>query len=255
MQKDLNYYINCFQNGLNVNTVGGKAPYQPLLLLSIIELIEQDLIQENKNYLSLELISTFAKFRSQLSTPNYQADLAQAFFFLSRSKRPFWYLQPKSGSENILESGVRLNRLNLLRKNIKYARLDIELFDLLKSPINRSTLVTAVVSKWFPSKVRKIQNLFQVHSFQEICFSLRESGAIYSTEMSDKEVKKFEDIIRDTIFRKNIVSLYNQRCAFCKLRIISRDSGDIVDGAHIKPFSRFKDDHYTNGLALCKNYH
>lgn len=255
MQKDLNYYINCFQNGLNVNTVGGKAPYQPLLLLSIIELIEQDLIQENKIYLSLELISTFAKFRSQLSTPNYQADLAQPFFFLSRSKRPFWYLQPKSGSENILESGVRLNRLNLLRKNIEYARLDIELFDLLKSPINRSTLVTAIVSKWFPDKVRQIQNLFQIHSFQEIRFSLRESGAIYSTEMSDKEVKEFEDIIRDTTFRKNIVSLYNQRCAFCKLRIISRDSGDIVDGAHIKPFSRFKDDHYTNGLALCKNHH
>ena len=32
-------------------------------------------------------------------------------------------------------------------------------------------------------------------------------------------------------------------------------STDIVDGAHIKPFYKFKDDNYTNGLALCKNHH
>ncbi|WP_416674137.1 HNH endonuclease [Egbenema bharatensis] len=255
MQKDLNYYINRFTN-LNVNTVGGKAPYQPLLLLSVIELIEQRLIQENKIYLSLELISTFAKFRSQLSTPYYQADLAQPFFFLSRAKNPFWYLQPKPGFENVLESGVKLNRLSLLRKNIDYAELDDELFDLLKSPINRAALIVAIASKCFSEKIEQVQSLFQIHSFQDIRYSLRESGATYSTnEMSEKEVKEFEDIVRDATFRRNVVSLYGQRCAFCKLRIISRDSGDIVDGAHIKPFSRFKDDSYTNGLALCKNHH
>lgn len=256
MNKDLNYYINCFTYGLNVNTVGGKAPYQPLLLLSIIELIEQNLIQENKIHLSLELISTFAKFRSQLSPPNYQADLAQPFFFLSRSKKPFWFLKPQPGSENILDSGVRLNRLSLLRKNIEYAHLDNELFDLLRSPVNRSALVATLVSKWFPEKVSQIQTLLRVHAFQDIRYSLRESGATYSSShMNDKEVKEFEEIVRDATFRKNIVSIYSQKCAFCKLRIISRDSGDIVDGAHIKPFSRFKDDHYTNGLALCKNHH
>lgn len=255
MQKDLNYYIRCFTS-LNVNTVGGKAPYQPLLLLAILELVEQQLIQENKIYLSLELISTFAKFRSQLSTPNYQADLAQPFFFLSRAKNPFWYLQPSVGSENILESGVRLNRLSLLRKNIDYAKLDDELFDLLKSPINRAALIAAIAAKWFPDKLEQISTLFQIHAFQDIRYSLRESGAMYaSSNLSDKETKEFENIVRDATFRKNVVALYEQRCAFCKIRITSRDSGHIVDGAHIKPFARFKDDSYTNGLSLCKNHH
>jgi putative restriction endonuclease len=255
VQKDLNYYLNRLTD-LNVNTVGGKAPYQPLLLLSVFELIDQHLIQENKIYLSLELISTFAKFRSQLSTPNYQADLAQPFFFLSRARNPFWFLQPKAGSENMLESGIKLNRLNLLRKNVEYAKLDDELFDLARSPVNRAALIAAIASKWFPDKIEQIQNLFQIHSFQDIRYSLHDSGALYATNnMSEKEAKAFEDIVRDTTFRRNVVSLYEQRCALCKLRIISRDSGDIVDGAHIKPFSRFKDDSYTNGLALCKNHH
>lgn len=255
MPKDLIYYIRCFTS-LNVNTVGGKAPYQPLLLLAILELVEQELIQENKIYLSLELISTFAKFRSQLSTPNYQADLAQPFFFLSRAKNPFWYLEPRPGAENMLQSGVRLNRLNLLRKNIDHARLDDELFELIQSPINRAALIAAIASKWFPDKLEQISTLFQIHSFQEIRYSLRETGALYSSSnLSDQATKDFENIVRDATFRKNVVSLYEQRCAFCKMRIISHDSGDIVDGAHIKPFSRFKDDSYTNGLALCKNHH
>lgn len=255
MQKDLNYYIERFV-GLKVNIVGGKAPYQPLLLLAVIELIEQNLIQSNRIYLSLELISTFAKFRSQFSPPNYQADLAQPFFFLSRAKDPFWYLQPKSGYENVLESGAKLNRLSLLRKNIAYAKLDDELFELLQSSINRAALISTIASKWFPDKLEQISTLFQVHPFQDIRSSLGARGASYtSEEMSDKEVKEFENIVRDATFRKNVVSLYSQRCAFCRLRIISRDSGDIVDGAHIKPFSRFKDDSYTNGLALCKNHH
>ena len=256
MIKDLSYYIAKFQ-ALNVNTVGGKAPYQPLLLLAIIELMEQQVIQQNRIYLSLELISTFVKFRSQLSTPNYQADLAQPFYFLSRAKNPFWYLQPKPGAENMLESGVRLNRLNLLRKNIEYASLDDELFELLKSPINRTALISTIVSKWFPTQIEQIQSLFQIHSFQDLRHILREqSGAVYTVgEMGEKEAKAFEEVVRDTTFRRNVVSLYDRRCAFCGLRIISRDSTDIVDGAHIKPFYKFKDDNYTNGLALCKNHH
>jgi putative restriction endonuclease len=30
---------------------------------------------------------------------------------------------------------------------------------------------------------------------------------------------------------------------------------NIVDGAHIKPFSQFYDDRIDNGLSLCKNHH
>jgi putative restriction endonuclease len=52
-----------------------------------------------------------------------------------------------------------------------------------------------------------------------------------------------------------ITSLYEHRCAFCKLKVVSRDNQNIVDGAHIKPFAEFRDDRFDNGLALCKNHH
>jgi putative restriction endonuclease len=137
MQKDLNYYISKFRN-LRVNTARGKTPYQPILLLSIIELIGQRYISENRIYLTTTLMSVFVKYRSQLSSPNYQADLAQPFFFLSRADEPFWYLCPKPGHEEVLRSGSRLNTVNLLMKNVDYAYVDHELFSLLQSPINRN---------------------------------------------------------------------------------------------------------------------
>lgn len=40
--------------------------------------------------------------------------------------------------------------------------------------------------------------------------------------------------------------LYDQRYAFCGLRIISVDEQDLVDGAHVKPFLEFRDG------SLCK---
>ncbi len=56
------------------------------------------------------------------------------------------------------------------------------------------------------------------------------------------------------ILRKTIVALYEKRCAFCRLRIVTVDSETIVEGAHIKPFAEFRDDRVENGISLCKNY-
>jgi putative restriction endonuclease len=118
MEKNLAYYAHKFRT-LRVNVNKGVTPYQPLLLLSVIELIGQKYISENKIHLTPELISIFVKYRSQLSPSHYQADLAQPFFFMSRVKEPFWHLKPKLGKEAVLDSGTRLNKINLLRSNIE----------------------------------------------------------------------------------------------------------------------------------------
>ncbi len=50
--------------------------------------------------------------------------------------------------------------------------------------------------------------------------------------------------------RRNVLKLYDQRCAFCKVRVM----GNMFDGAHIQPFAEFRGDRFVNGLALCKNH-
>lgn len=73
----------------------------------------------------------------------------------------------------------------------------------------------------------------------------------------DSEVKVTlrKSIVRNSFFRKLVVREYDYRCAFCKLRITRDPNQNIVDGAHIKPFSEFLDSKIDNGLSLCKNHH
>lgn len=242
---------------MNVNR--GVTPYQPLLLLTVIELIGQNYIQENQIYLTPELVSIFVKYRSQLSPSHYQADLAQPFFFMSRDKDAFWHLKAKPGKEAVLDSGTRLNSIPLLRRNIDYAYLDVELFDYLRSPISRNSLVSVLVEKWFSDQPKRVAKLIGVNPFSNLEYS--NSGAALERQLplaSELDINTYKNTIeavRDTTFRKNIVRLYDSRCAFCHLRVIALDETNIVDGAHIKPFSKFKDDTYSNGISLCKNHH
>jgi putative restriction endonuclease len=52
------------------------------------------------------------------------------------------------------------------------------------------------------------------------------------------------------------VELYDYQCVACGLRIwLPEHDVTFVDAAHLVPFSESRNDHPTNGLALCKNHH
>lgn len=89
--------------------------------------------------------------------------------------------------------------------------------------------------------------------FGKIQQSLFDSGG--ATDSVDDLKDEDRIFVRNAAFRRNVVKLYDQRCAFCKRRVVSWDGQNIVDGAHIMPFSECRDDRFVNGLALCKNHH
>ena len=61
---------------------------------------------------------------------------------------------------------------------------------------------------------------------------------------------------RDGAFRKAVIRAYDFQCAACGLRIKIDELGiTFVDAAHLIPFSASRNDHPTNGIALCKNHH
>jgi putative restriction endonuclease len=77
-------------------------------------------------------------------------------------------------------------------------------------------------------------------------------GAVYAPDDLDDEAVA---VVRDAAFRRIVVAVYEFRCAFCRVQVVNTRGKTIVDGAHIKPFSRFYDDRIDNGLSLCKNHH
>jgi putative restriction endonuclease len=250
MSKDLLFYSKKFAK-LRLDRVRGIAPHKPILLLSAIALIQQGIIRQNRIFLSPELIATFLKYWSFLGSESHRSDIAQPIFHLQ--SEGLCLLEGMAGFEPVINSKVKIKTLNGLRDSVQYAYFDDELFKLIQNLSSRNSLIDILINTWFSDKSSQIEQLFQINSFQEFQDRLRErGGAVYSVDEVEDESKL---IVRDAAFRRIVVSAYEYRCAFCALQVLNSLNQHIVDGAHIKPFSQFRDDRFDNGLSLCKNHH
>ncbi|MGG6237096.1 HNH endonuclease [Nodosilinea sp. AN01ver1] len=222
-----------------------------MLLISVMELIEQGKLRLNQVPLSPELISTFLKYWRSLVRTDHRSDISLPFVHLTGDG--FWHLAFYPDSETATPTGLGRKGVTAVRRMVQYAWLDPELFAILQDPGQRVILLRVLIDSWFAGRSHEIEQLSLIDEFEAVKTQLlREGGATYRVE----DLKDEENIVvRNGAFRKIVVSLYDQRCAFCGLRIVSADGQDIVDGAHIKPFSEFRDNRFVNGLALCKNHH
>jgi putative restriction endonuclease len=245
--KNLAYYCKRFSE-LNVSSSRqrGKANYKPILLLSVVDLISQGLIQDNQIPVSNELIETFNKYWDILGSASYNGGLHYPFIHL-RSEG-FWHITPKAGW-----NGPKPKTNNKVREAVEYASLDDELFNLLQEPMSRTELIDTLVAVWFSGSRKEIEEILQINQdFQDSTFEeIEDLGKL------DKPTKAIfkKSLVRNAFFRKAVVHTYNYRCVFCKLKVTRALNQNIVDGAHIKPFSQFYDSKINNGISLCKNHH
>ncbi|MEA5536801.1 HNH endonuclease [Crocosphaera sp. XPORK-15E] len=257
MIKDINYYCQKFsnagKNGLNVSRKGGIALNKPVLLLSIIELIERGKITKNRIYLTPELIATFLKLWTDLDIHRHP-DIGLPFFHLKGDS--FWHFKGNSGFEFVEspQSKVKVRTIKALNEAVDYAYLDPELFALLSQLTFRNQLTLVLIDSWFSDKTPQIRRSLSVDALEDLENRLLASGGkVYQRQEIEKEDEQ-TIIVRDGAFRKAVTSVYGYRCAFCELQVFN-NLENIVDGAHIKPFSQFYDDRINNGLSLCKNHH
>ncbi|MDF0556393.1 HNH endonuclease [Kamptonema sp. UHCC 0994] len=259
--KGIDYYCRKFSQrekksnpiGLNVSRSAGLAPNKPVLLLAVIGLIQRGDIQHNQIYLSPELIAAFLKLWGDLEI-NRKADIGLPFFHLKYNK--FWHFKAKPGYELVESSQnkVKVRSISAIRQTIDYAYLDSELWKLLQHPESRNQLLLTLIDAWFSDKTAQIECSLQFNAFRDLQDQLFSTGGrVYQPDEITSEGEQ-ESIVRDGAFRRTIISIYEHRCAFCGLQVFN-SLENIVDGAHIKPFSKFYDDRINNGLSLCKNHH
>lgn len=140
----LAYYAKKFQR-LRVDRAHGIAPHKPILILSIVEQIRREVIKTNEIRLSPELIQTFLKYWSYLGSFNHNPDISRPFFHMKSGK--FWHLWANPGYVKLLSSKEKLKTLAEVKRAVKYAYLNEELFDFLQDPITRSSLITVLVAR------------------------------------------------------------------------------------------------------------
>ncbi len=246
----LRKYIKEF-NSLRPDKAHGNAPHQPVLLLSIIELIEQGQIENNKIHPSPHLFDKFLMYWN--SVTNRKPNLAMPFFHLR--SRSFWHHHPNPGYEKALEVVSQIKTFSQLRKIISHASLDEELFTLLTQPLEREVLRKTLIDKYFPDLKNEIQSVIseeqQISGYsQELLQYVQHE---FSTEL-DEPIEKNEKI-RQPGFRRTIMRIYDYTCAVCKLQILTLNGESVTEAAHIIPFRKSNNDDVRNGISLCKLHH
>jgi len=256
MEQTLSQYIRLFSKLRTDRTGGwtvatqGQAPHKPILLLSVLDLFAQALVAANLIEITPELGELFAAYWSKVMPPERRGNLALPFFHLRSSG--FWHLVPQPGQEAALRATRQVDRLSQLGKLILGARLDDDLFQLLQSAEIRNALRTILIQTYFAP---------EYHSDLLALGEINLQAFVYSQHLIEQarklvketpgEADAYQLAVRDQGFRRAVVRIYNHRCAFCGVRMLTADGRTAVDAAHIIPWSISHDDDPHNGMALC----
>jgi len=218
-----------------------ERPHKPVLLLSIIDLLDRSEIRENAVPLSDELVRTFKRYFDVVRASNDQPTIQNPFFHLSGDG--FWTLVPSSGQAPIYRPGATSGAPSVaeLRRQVAHGKFDDGFWPLLSDALSRHQLREALIARYFPEKREELAALVVRGDAGQTADALRE-------ELPPTPA-------RDAAFRRIILEIYDATCCACGVRLKLDSDHSLVEAAHIIPFSESYNDKPTNGLALCPNHH
>jgi len=154
--KDFEYYKDCFSSLHTMKKAGKQAPHKALLLLSIIDLVERDIITDCRIPLSDELVRQFKQNTSKFLGDSIMFRPKANYPYYHMRSEPFWQLvtNPNCHTDKITNYS-----LSSLRGNIAYARIDEELFELLKNQNVRAKLRVILISTYINNQPTLADNL------------------------------------------------------------------------------------------------
>jgi putative restriction endonuclease len=231
----------------------GKAPHKPILLLSVIELIEEGIIRENKIQISPELVATFQKLWLKLVPEDgWRPRFFLPFFHLSSEE--YWHLEMVDGAKVALTSSYSPKSLSSLRDSVKYAWLNDELFDLLINPHQREEVRSLLLLHYFPHR-----NYNSVSLKKERVQYLEQLEMDFLTGIAASPPTKYfrmvETEARSVLFKTEVPKKYGFKCAISNHQLTAITDLQMIDACHIKPWSKTKDDSIQNGITLSPTLH
>lgn len=257
MQEHLQKYLKAFK-GLRIDRAHGIAPHKPILLISVLQTFQNGIADNQRIYITPELVALFKSNWNSLVTSNHDCRFALPFYHLTSDK--FWKLIPNSGFENILQLSASMRSFANLNAAIDCAIIDEELSELMKENRSNEILMQFLLDEYFPNSKDNFNNSIdgQKNLFENIEDKiLKEPSEEYRQEIKKLlEQKNDEEIfLRGSLFKREIPKIYNNTCCISGMRIDATISISMIDACHIVPFSVSYDDTVTNGIALCPNLH
>lgn len=138
MQEALPKYIKSFKR-LRIDRAHGIAPHKPILLISVLQAFENNLVTINRIYITPELVALFKANWSLVVSSNHDCRFALPFYHLTSDG--FWKLTPRQGFENILLLPSSMRSFANLNVAVEYAEINNDLFQLMKDEASNKTLI------------------------------------------------------------------------------------------------------------------
>ena len=255
---NIDYYIQKFTK-LKVDKAHGIAPHKPILLLSVIQLIEDGTIDRNEILVSPELVGQFKTYWSKLVLTNHTERFALPFFHLQSDG--FWFLKANLGFEQVLKFKNVLRGFSNLITAIDYAYLEESLYDLLQTQENREILRHIILKTYFKESEMSFLNSENKYVQDLSNQILEESPENYvrkiimlKQELKEEDFQE-EKFVRSGIFKREVLKVYHNTCCISELRIDAIMNISMVDVCHIDPFHESFNESVTNGFTLCPNLH
>lgn len=250
----LQKYAKAFARLKRGGTKYGAAPHKPILLLSLIELIEKGVVADNRVFVDAQLVGTFKENWLLLVTTPHQEDFTQPFYYLQNERaegQGYWFLQPVPGCQ----INAHIKSVNVLASVCQYGYLAADLWLLLNDAVSRNHLKQVLLNTYFAETKNNLlyaKQQGQGYLIEQTLDLLEEPQAKY------KHISKYteEDVfVRNGLFKRLVPKLYQQQCSFTGMSLNSTYKHSFVDACHIIPFSHSHNDKVTNGIALCPNMH
>ena len=220
-------------SNLRVDRKGTIAPHKPLLLLVLAELAEQGKLNDKILPLTGELVFRFLAYWTVVAERRSQRpDI----------RLPFYHMRSDGCWTPLDDSG----RPTLERRSAVAAEMDDTFLACVNDREFRVQMRRILIAKYFVDFAERAA-LFQLVGFPIPPDAIvKEDARLYEAARERG---------REARFRLTVVPAYNYTCALTRYRLVTVDSGSIVEAAHIHQFSNSRNNHPRNGIALSKNAH
>ena len=266
--KILDYYRYAFSH-LKRDKSKGEAPHKPVLLLSLLHEYAAGRIIGNQVFITPEITRTFTNYWNALVTTGHEKRFALPFYHLANEKGNWWRLLPTPGCELWIQNAGSMRTFANLSAAVAYAEIDTNLAALITHSESRNTLRQELLAVYFPGQtapridddstgyVQGLESEVVNESQTEYKAVIEELKAAAKSAKTKLDPEKYEIEVynRGTVFRREVIKLYQETCCVSGLRVSATFSITMVDACHIKPFAVAFDNTLTNGIALCPNLH
>lgn len=257
MQQLLQKYLKAFKK-LRIDRAHGIAPHKPILLISVLQTFQTGINNNQRIYISPELVALFKSNWNSLVTSKHDCRFSLPFYHLSSDK--FWKLIPNAGFENILQLSASMRSFTNLNAAVNCAILNEELCEVMEDRKSNEILTQFILDEYFPFSKGNFNNSSGAH--QNLFVDIENKILKEPSEEYRQEIKKLleqkneeEIFLRGSLFKREIPKIYNNTCCISGMKIDASINVSMIDACHIVPFSVSYDDTITNGIALCPNLH